>query len=215
MALAAWENTDTERRVEVPWMLARLGRVPRLLDVGSAGAPYLDELAARADELFLLDPRPVDAPQGAVAFASSITAVHPFWDEFFDVVTCISTLDHVGLAAYGLPAEDGALEKAAGELWRVLRPGGRLLLTTPAGRDLLTTHPEGGQRVFSLAALEALFPPARWRWLDTSCWRLRKNRYVPAAWNDIAEAGYAGHRAAGVLAVELEKADWSPIGGID
>lgn len=200
-----WLETDTERSVEVPWMLARLGRVHRLLDVGSAGAPYLDELAGRTDELFLLDPRPVDAPFGAAHFVASAAAMPEAWTDTFDVATCISVLDHVGLAAYGLPAEDGALEKAAGELWRVLRPGGRLLLTTPGGRDMLTTHPGGGQRVFSLASLEALFPAGRWTWLDLSCWRLAGDGYVPAAWNEIEFLTYAGHRAAGVAAVELEK----------
>jgi ubiquinone/menaquinone biosynthesis C-methylase UbiE len=61
----------------------------------------------------------------------------PFDDDSFDLVLCVSTLEHVGAdnTGYGLEAEDdgGSRRTALRELRRVLAPGGRLLLTVPCG----------------------------------------------------------------------------------
>src|SRR5205085_247297 len=64
----------------------------------------------------------------------------PFREGAFDVVLCISTLEHVGRdnRRYGLGAAEvvprTAMLQAARELGRLVAPGGYLLLTVPFGK---------------------------------------------------------------------------------
>lgn len=70
----------------------------------------------------------------------------PFPSATFDLITSISVLEHIP-----------AVERAVAEMFRVLKPGGRLLLTTdcsPGGQPYAR-----GERYFPPAELENLFAP--------------------------------------------------------
>ena len=129
-------GTD-ERVIEVPWVLARLsGR--RALEVGYAFAepPYLAALlGAGFDELVGVDLAEADVP-GLTGVRADVRDL-PFEDGDFELVLCVSTLEHVGAdnTGYGLEAEDDGASRltALRQLRRVLAPGGRLLITVPCG----------------------------------------------------------------------------------
>jgi SAM-dependent methyltransferase len=129
-------GTD-ERVVEIPWVLARL-RPGRALEVGYAfaEAPYLAALlGAGFERLVGVDLAEADVP-GLEAVRADVREL-PFGNGEFDLVLCVSTLEHVGAdnSAYGLPTEDDGDSRRAAlrELRRVLAPDGRLLLTVPLG----------------------------------------------------------------------------------
>jgi SAM-dependent methyltransferase len=129
-------GTD-ERVVEIPWTLSRLsGR--RALEVGYAFAepPYLAALLhAGFDELVGVDLADAEVP-GLRSVQADVRDL-PFEDGSFDLVLCVSTLEHVGAdnTAYGLEAEDDGASRltALRELRRVLAPRGRMLITVPCG----------------------------------------------------------------------------------
>lgn len=197
-----------ERVVEVPWLLDRVASAAprRILDVGAADALYAPALIASGADVTLLDIRPFVGPPGARIAIGPAQAMPDSWASAFDLVICLSTLDHIGLDAYGQIAAPRALAEVARELWRVTAPGGRLLLSAPVGRDQLTTHPDGGQRVFGHAALWALFPAARWSVEHVRLWRWDGDAYAPArTWDSVADAAYLGWRAEAVAAVALIK----------
>ena len=50
-----------------------------------------------------------------------------------DLVSLISTLEHIGLGRYGDPLDVDGDIRCMREAWRVLRPGGHLVLTIPYG----------------------------------------------------------------------------------
>ena len=57
-----------------------------------------------------------------------------FADNSVDSLSCMHTIEHVGLGRYGDPVDyDGDL-KAIAELKRVVKPGGSLLFVTPVGK---------------------------------------------------------------------------------
>jgi len=57
-----------------------------------------------------------------------------FADNSIDSLSCLHTVEHVGLGRYGDPLDyDGDL-KAIAELKRVVKPGGSLLFVTPVGK---------------------------------------------------------------------------------
>jgi SAM-dependent methyltransferase len=52
----------------------------------------------------------------------------------FDLVTCLSTIEHVGLGRYGDPLDPQGDLTMTANLRRLLRPGGIMLLSFPVGR---------------------------------------------------------------------------------
>ncbi len=115
------------KRWEYPWALERAALRPgeRVLDVGcghSIFPLYLAAAGARTTALDLdLDPRLDEALALGVAWQRGDVTAMPLPDRLFDAAFCISVIEH-------LPEE--LIPVALAELHRVLRPGGRLLLTT-------------------------------------------------------------------------------------
>ena len=134
--LQAPPATD-ERVVEIPWVLSRLRKEGRVLEVGYAFAEpaYLGGLLRAGVELVGVDlaTRDVEGMETVVADVREL----PFADESFDQILLVSTLEHVGAdnTVYGLEAEAdaGSRHAALRELGRVLRRGGSLLATVPLG----------------------------------------------------------------------------------
>jgi SAM-dependent methyltransferase len=138
--LRAPGGTD-ERVVEIPWVLSRLRRSGRVLEVGYAFAEiaWLGALLRSGVELVGVDlaAREVTGMETVQADVREL----PLPDGVFDQVLLVSTLEHVGAdtAVYGVEADDGggadARAQALRELGRVLRRGGTLLVTVPLGES--------------------------------------------------------------------------------
>ena len=135
LAAPAWSD---ERAIEIPWCLARYDGEKRVLDVGYAFAEPADlaGLAALgARELVGVDLAEAAVP-GLRPVVADVRSL-PFDDGSFDLVLCVSTLEHVGrdtaIYAVDAPRADDGDEAALRELHRVLAPGGRLLATVPTG----------------------------------------------------------------------------------
>jgi SAM-dependent methyltransferase len=103
-----------------------LGQPERVLDVGSADGPSVGWMT-KAGRRFTLDIHPEGLMPGE-GVCGTATAL-PFGDETFDVVAAFDVVEH---------CEDEAL--AVSELGRVLRPGGRLLLSVPAYQWAWSDH---------------------------------------------------------------------------
>jgi len=138
----------TERSREIPFLLNHAIGARNLLDIGSAGSKYLAALSQVAHKVTAIDTREFEAPYGVEGYVMDASNLPPEWTGRFDCVSCISVLDHVGLDAYGNESDPYALLRLVSEMGRVTATGGRLIVTAPVGRAQLTTHPNGGQRVF-------------------------------------------------------------------
>ncbi|MEI6437667.1 MAG: class I SAM-dependent methyltransferase [Candidatus Omnitrophota bacterium] len=145
-----------ERVVETPFVISRLGRLPKgsaVLDLGCTESVLPLYLAALGYEVTGTDFRvyPYEVPH--FTFRQADIMKLPFPDESFDAVTCISTLEHIGIGHYADPRHEGwgdlkAIEEAA----RVLRRGGRFLLSVPFG----CPREDSFQRVYDGARLDRL-----------------------------------------------------------
>ena len=134
--LEAPPGTD-ERAIEIPWALARVRPGDRVLDVGTANAEpaYLAALLARASHVVGVDLAQADVP-GIRTVVADVREL-PFAGGAFDLVLCVSTLEHVGRdnRLYGAAAEADprGIAAALEELRRVLAADGRLVVTVPCG----------------------------------------------------------------------------------
>lgn len=95
--------------------LMQIGHTNRLLDLGCGSQPYRRYYASRCDEAIAAD----YSVRSRIDVRLSATAL-PFRDATFDVILLSEVLEHVD--------EPG---QAISEIARVLKPGGRLLLTVP------------------------------------------------------------------------------------
>jgi SAM-dependent methyltransferase len=120
---------DPSRYLELPWALETLGVEPgeRVLDLASPKLLAV-QLARRGVRLTSVDQLESEidtwralAGDCGVDFRVGDGRALPFEDGSFDHATSISVLEHI---------EDGAAT-ALGELARVVRPGGRVLVTLP------------------------------------------------------------------------------------
>jgi SAM-dependent methyltransferase len=136
--------TLDERIVEIPWVVANLSPEGPVLDAGSAlNHPLiLERVMPRVESLTITTFTEEEAhPDLGPDYVTADLRKLPFEDASFDTVVCVSTLDHVGMdnSDYGSTESrsdnpDNEVDLAMRELHRVLRPGGRLLVTVPFGR---------------------------------------------------------------------------------
>jgi SAM-dependent methyltransferase len=194
-----------ERPVEVAWTLSRVPSDVRVLDVGYAFAEpaYLAALlAARPRELVGADLAEREVP-GMRTVVADVRRL-PFEDGSFDVVACVSTLEHVGFdqERYGVESDrdDAGIGDALAELRRVLARDGRLLVTVPTGaredhRWFLQLEPDEWRSRFTEARLALE---------EEELYALR-----PEGWRAVAEVGadlkYGDRGAAAILCASLRR----------
>lgn len=133
---------DTERCVEIPWALSWYRGEQRVLDIGYANAEdrYIDAInALKIPELYGLDlvGRLVPGIRPVVGDVRSA----PFRDGSFDLILCISTLEHVGrdnsiYFSGRLPQDPEGDLRAIREMARMTRMRGRIVITVPYGRGM-------------------------------------------------------------------------------
>jgi SAM-dependent methyltransferase len=117
------------------WLARRVAAAsPSLhVDIGSS-VLMLSVLCAQVPVVFL-DYRPLRAGlPGLHAVAGSGTRL-PFADGALASVSSLHVIEHIGLGRYGDGLDPAGSRAAARELARVVKPGGRLYLSVPVGRE--------------------------------------------------------------------------------
>jgi SAM-dependent methyltransferase len=192
----AWSD---ERAIEIPWVLARYGGEPRVLDIGTAFAEraYVEGL----QELGAADLVTVDLAEPADVIADVRDL--PFEDGRFDVAFCVSTLEHIGRdnATYDVdaPRDERGDEAALRELRRVLADDGRLLVSVPAG----VHDDQGWQLQREPLAWVELFERCGFLVYEDELYVRGGDGWRAASLDEAQRATYAANGAGAVLLAEL------------
>ena len=173
-------NFDYCRLVEWQFIGANLPKSGlRVLDIGATSSLFIYELAGRGYDTFACDTRPyMERLSGTIKFIRCDIMATPFPDNFFDIITGISTVEHIGLGFYGDPRSGDGDFKAMNEMKRILKGQGLLCLTTTIGKSYTIT-PNGNCRIYDGSRLAQLTAPfftekeeyytfVKNKWLETS-----------------------------------------------
>jgi len=80
----------------------------------------------------------------------------PFEDGSIESLSCMHTIEHIGLGRYGDPVDPEGDLAAIKELKRVLKKGGSLLFVTPVGMPKIEFN---AHRIYSYEMIAGLFAP--------------------------------------------------------
>lgn len=130
------ELWNTERSIEIPFVLDNMPEPPaKLLDVSCSESTFLLEMDKLGFDAYGIDVNDYSVPYGKFVKADARSI--PFEDKSFDVVTCISALEHYGLVETPYHSDTvydpEAPFKAMKEMKRVLKDDGTIILTLPFG----------------------------------------------------------------------------------
>jgi len=105
--------------------------------------------------ILYLDFRPVfvEAP-GFTSVGGDIKSL-PFKSSSFPSISCLHVIEHIGLGRYGDKVDPDAHLKGIEEIYRVLEPGGDLLITTPVGIERICFN---AHRIFNPKQFVTQFP---------------------------------------------------------
>ena len=134
--IVKWE-VFSERILENPLVIRHLPEKKSVvLDVGSRYSQVPLEMAALGHKVYTLDIEDYAFKHKNLTFVKEDIRKTTFKDNFFDVVTIISTLEHVGMGetSYGDLEERNGDITAMNEISRILKPNGIVIITIPFGK---------------------------------------------------------------------------------
>lgn len=146
----------TERVIEYPFVFQNLDRAAGpLLDVGSCSSGLSIALASRGFTVIGLDvnPYPYRHPNFRAVRADAMRM--PFAGGAFAGVLAVSVVEHIGIGHYGDPLAERGDQATIREIARVLKPGGRAVITVPFG----VAQRDDFQRVYDPPGLRELLAP--------------------------------------------------------
>lgn len=106
------------------------------IDVGSRLDGFVAHLLPYCKVTYV-DIRPLPITVEGLKFIEGNILNLPFENDSCETLSCLHVIEHIGLGRYGDDVDPIGHIKAARELTRVLKPGGRLLIGTPVGRERL------------------------------------------------------------------------------
>ncbi|MEM5807829.1 MAG: class I SAM-dependent methyltransferase [Candidatus Aenigmatarchaeota archaeon] len=143
-----------ERIIERAFVLQNLDRKKlKILDVGCAESDLPIQLATIGYEVYGIDINEYPYTHPNFKFVKGDITNTKFPNNFFDCVTAVSTIEHIGVAAYGAKESESADILAIKEIHRILKPKGKLLITLPFGRNELI---KGWYKVYDMKRLREL-----------------------------------------------------------
>jgi SAM-dependent methyltransferase len=127
----------------------RAGEYPRVLDLGCGSGRHILEMARMGLDVYGLDNSPaalslaaqwlVEESQTALLVLADVCQPLPFRNNAFDALVSTQVIHHALL---------GTVQATAREIARVVRPGGKILVSVPSGKDACDDSVEVEPRTF-------------------------------------------------------------------
>lgn len=125
----------------------------RHVDIGSS--LYFVGIVSAFVPIDFYDYRAVSIPLDGLTVQKADVTCLPFANGSIKSLSCLHTLEHIGLGRYGDETNPSGDIKAARELQRVLADDGNLLIAVPVGASQLVFN---GHRIYSYEQVVDMFP---------------------------------------------------------
>lgn len=138
------------------WAARKVAEIAPAKHVDIASSLYFPAIVSAFVPVDFYDYRPAPLHlKGLTTKHADLTNLH-FESNSLPSLSCLHTIEHVGLGRYGDPIDPEGDLKACKELSRVLAPGGSLLFVTPVGREAIIQF--NAHRIYSYELVLDLFP---------------------------------------------------------
>ncbi len=147
----------SEREIEYPWIINNINvnSSNKLLDIGCGNGSKITEYFSKKCIVYGLEKNANQSKQTYFTLVKGDIRKTLFKDNFFNIVCCVSTLEHIGvMGRYNVKKEDNKGDlKAMKEIFRILKNGGLAFVTVPYGKhDLLPLN-----RIYNKQRIKRIF----------------------------------------------------------
>jgi hypothetical protein len=177
----AYKQKDTEKRFSIPltsvmpvlfentpftrfdahyvyhtaWAARKVKEIGATSHTDISSSLYFSSIVSAFSPVHFYDYRPAKLNlSGLTSSSANLTDLH-FEDNSIESLSCMHTVEHVGLGRYGDPIQPEGDVKAAQELERVVVKNGSLLFVVPVGRPQIQFN---AHRIYSYQMVIEMFP---------------------------------------------------------
>lgn len=138
------------------WAARRVKEINPKLHIDIASSLYFPGIVSAFIPVDFYDYRPAPLHLSNLNTKhADLTNLH-FASNSIDSLSCLHTIEHIGLGRYGDPIDPNGDKKACAELSRILAPGGSLLFVTPIGKEAIIQF--NAHRIYTYDLVKQLFP---------------------------------------------------------
>jgi SAM-dependent methyltransferase len=155
-----FENTpftrfDTHYVYHTAWAARKVKEIGAASHTDISSSLYFSSIVSAFMPVEFFDYRPAKLNlSGLSSSPADLTKLH-FEDDSVASLSCMHTVEHVGLGRYGDPIDPNGDMKAASELARVVAKGGSFLFVVPVGKPQIQFN---AHRIYSYKMVIDMFP---------------------------------------------------------
>lgn len=187
----------SERAIEYTWALRNIEiENGKILDVGCKGTLFPVLLAGIGFEVWGIDMSDIGRYKSRhpnFRFVKGDVATAPLPENYFDVITIISTIEHIGLE------DDGDIE-CMKRLRSLLSDKGKIILTTPYGSPALFER----SRIYDRERLARIFEGLRVKRMDFFK-ELEEGKWLPAEEAEVSGIKHTSEKVHSIVCVIAAK----------
>lgn len=151
-----WTGFDRHYIYHTAWAARVIKEINPKIHVDIASSLYFSSIVSAFLPVKFYDYRPANLNlSGLTSEEADLTNLR-FETDSITSLSCMHTVEHIGLGRYGDPIDPNGDIKACKELSRVLARGGSLLFVTPVGRNAVIEF--NAHRIYTYSQVIELFP---------------------------------------------------------
>jgi len=155
-----FENTpytrfDTHYIYHTAWAARKVKQIDAPFHVDISSSLYFSSIVSAFKDVHFYDYRPAKLNLSNLTSAHNDLTKLSFENGSITSLSCMHTVEHVGLGRYGDPIDPEGDMKAAKELERVVAKDGHLIFVVPIGKPLIQFN---AHRIYSYDMVVKMFP---------------------------------------------------------